>query len=419
MNFLIANYGFPPNPGVGGRRWVKFAKYLAKAGHQVHVIHATAEGAATSTWEDDANTAGITRHDLPRKYVFDNPHFGNNQRVAITHRIKQRVARSWYQATSNRRFYDQAFRWKEPFLALAENLIPQHNIEIVVATGAPFYLLEYGAILRSRHPQLRLLCDLRDPWFGAINYGMAGLEGKRLDTEKQIFRFVCEHADWVTAPNPTILESQSVSGTTIPESKRYVLSHAFDDDDLPTDCSAAVPDDDVVRIVYGGAIYGKSQPVFDSICRGLDHMREVDPDFYQHVQFDLYINDRLPSELVQRHGQRLHVIDQIGSEIHKKVRDADWSMLLAAGHYKDAMTTKFFEFGRSGTPFLVFGESGELMDAVEKNSLGVCLETSRLGQEPGVLLDTLRNGFQPNSAYFDAHCYQSRTDELTRLFTTN
>jgi hypothetical protein len=35
---LIICYGFPPFPGIGGRRWAKFSKYLSSYGFNINVI---------------------------------------------------------------------------------------------------------------------------------------------------------------------------------------------------------------------------------------------------------------------------------------------------------------------------------------------------------------------------------------------
>ena len=37
-HILIVCHTFPPEKGIGGRRWAKFAKYLSKDSYQVHVI---------------------------------------------------------------------------------------------------------------------------------------------------------------------------------------------------------------------------------------------------------------------------------------------------------------------------------------------------------------------------------------------
>ena len=35
---LLISYSYPPYPGIGGRRWAKFSKYLSRLGFVIHVI---------------------------------------------------------------------------------------------------------------------------------------------------------------------------------------------------------------------------------------------------------------------------------------------------------------------------------------------------------------------------------------------
>ena len=66
---LIISHTFPPYKGIGGRRWAKFAKELARRGHPVHVVHsAGSEDLMGSLWTDDADRPGITAHPLPQRY---------------------------------------------------------------------------------------------------------------------------------------------------------------------------------------------------------------------------------------------------------------------------------------------------------------------------------------------------------------
>ncbi len=69
MHILLACYTFPPALGIGGRRWAKYAKGLAQAGHHVHVLCAEAvPGRAGSSWTEDVKHDRIHLYPLPRRY---------------------------------------------------------------------------------------------------------------------------------------------------------------------------------------------------------------------------------------------------------------------------------------------------------------------------------------------------------------
>ena len=67
---LLVSYTFPPYKGIGGRRWAKFAKALARRGHPVHVIHsAGADSLKGSLWSADVEHPNIITHPLPQRVV--------------------------------------------------------------------------------------------------------------------------------------------------------------------------------------------------------------------------------------------------------------------------------------------------------------------------------------------------------------
>ena len=65
---LIISYTFPPTPGIGGRRWAKFAKYFALKGYRVQVICATNPFSDTSIWDRDTLSENIIKVFVPHKY---------------------------------------------------------------------------------------------------------------------------------------------------------------------------------------------------------------------------------------------------------------------------------------------------------------------------------------------------------------
>ena len=65
---LLCCYGFPPNTGIGGRRWAKLAKGLAQNGTAVEVINADLPKTGASPWSEDVSHPLITVHSVPSDY---------------------------------------------------------------------------------------------------------------------------------------------------------------------------------------------------------------------------------------------------------------------------------------------------------------------------------------------------------------
>ena len=62
---LIVSHTFPPSPGIGGRRWAKFAKYLHTKQLPLQVLSAFSEKQG-SLWADDVK--GIPQRHWMHKF---------------------------------------------------------------------------------------------------------------------------------------------------------------------------------------------------------------------------------------------------------------------------------------------------------------------------------------------------------------
>ena len=62
---------FPPSPGIGGRRWVKFAKYFVRMSYDVKIITAKRNKKSTiSNWiKDMTKLEGLVDY-IPSKYPY-------------------------------------------------------------------------------------------------------------------------------------------------------------------------------------------------------------------------------------------------------------------------------------------------------------------------------------------------------------
>ncbi|NNE54412.1 MAG: hypothetical protein HKN32_00230, partial [Flavobacteriales bacterium] len=224
---LIACFDFPPNQGIGGRRWAKFARQLAHSGEQVHVVKAApAHSNTKSPWTEDVNHPNIHIHELPRTYPEVISHFSGS----FLDKIKYRFALRKLRATFSGTIYDVALGFEKSFLEKARQLIEEHNIQRLICTGAPFNLPFYACQLKEEWPNLIYLADFRDPWITAQNYGMPGLSEEQMSVEKAKQDRIFQTADIVSAPNPFMLEEirNSSDHLELATCNFEVIPHCYD-----------------------------------------------------------------------------------------------------------------------------------------------------------------------------------------------
>ena len=175
-HIILVNYDFPPNKGIGGRRWGKLAKEFAEQNCIVHVIKADAlSDTDKSVWSEEVNSRNIFVHVLPRVY----PQILLTQPSNFFEKFQYRKALNAVKKNYKGTPYDISLGWETHLVPKLNELAKKHPIEWVFATGAPWDMLRVVAEWKKEHPSIKYWADFRDPWLNARNYGMPFLSPEK------------------------------------------------------------------------------------------------------------------------------------------------------------------------------------------------------------------------------------------------
>ncbi|MDG2247411.1 MAG: hypothetical protein P8L71_13735 [Flavobacteriales bacterium] len=407
---ILACFDFPPNAGIGGRRWAKLAKGLALSGVEVHVIKAApVKGYEHSGWQDDINSDLIHIHTLERTY----PEVVSHGPTNLWGKLKYRSAIAKLQKIEKGTIYDVAIGWKDAFLSAAEQLIQDEGIENLVATGAPFNILYYAAIVKERNPNINLLVDYRDPWLTAENYGMKDLSPERMKAEITKQELVFKHADMVMCPNEFLLEEIQQTGVQQANSSFKSLPHFFDPDDLdaylqPTNASA-----NQINLVYGGAIYIGLEETLKSLADALKKLKASSPTSIAKLRVTFYTPHQQFASIFDGLEDYVSFKPTIGKDFFTELNKATAAIILLAEHNKNYLTTKFFEYLPFKKPLVFMGAKGHTSSFISTHKLGHVLKDdfSNLGE----VLELLEAPLTDNSFSLEKYTLSNRVEELRAL----
>ena len=369
-HIILVNYDFPPNKGIGGRRWGKLAKEFAEQHCIVHVIKAEAlSDTDKSVWSEEVNSRDIFVHALPRVYpqiLLTQP---SNFFEKLQYRKALNAVKKKYKGTP----YDISLGWETHLVPKLNELAKKHPIEWVFATGAPWDMLSVVAEWKKEHPAIKYWADFRDPWLNARNYGMPFLSPEKKKEEEKKAESVIQCADVLSAPAMQILEHFS-SLNLIPSknTKIFHLKH-FHSEPRLTEQSFGFSSTEII-IEYGGEIYLDTEPYLEQLAKDLTKLREFDPALYERLNINFHSSSFNKIKAIFKHHPCVRISDSIGKKIEDRIAQAHWCMILLADHNKDFFTTKYFEYQTLGTPYLYLGASGEVLKSIEEENRGTSWE---------------------------------------------
>ena len=387
-HILLISHTFPPYKGIGGRRWAKFAKALARMGHPVHVIHsAGSEELKGSLWTADISEPGITVHPLPQRYptvLFKRP------LTSVAEKVMYRAWKTVLPLITKGNWLDKSILWHGQLMREAGALIERHGIRWVIVTGAPFRLFHYGVELKRAHG-VKLLCDLRDPWTWHDGYGQGSLSATDQAYERSLEQEVMKHADQVTSPHPSVVDHLRKSYPA-QAAKCSVLGHAIDPDELGQ--PLPLRGDGEVRLIYAGSLYGahEAEAYFEQLMRAFEKVRDGRPDRWPYVKLDLFITGH-GTEAYRKKLEARGMEDHIrihpplpAREVFKRIAESDGVLVFIPSFNKDLLGTKFTEIFWLRRPVIHVGDAGAVSAAIGSRKLGVSIPVERLVDElPAIL----------------------------------
>ena len=365
-HIILVNYDFPPNKGIGGRRWGKLAKEFAEQNCIVYVVKADAiSDTDKSVWSEEVNSRNIIVHSLPRSY----PQILLTQPKKFFEKLQYRKALNAVKKNYKGTPYDISLGWETHLVPKLNELAKKHPIEWVFATGAPWDMLRVVAEWKKEHPFIKYWADFRDPWLNARNYGMPFLSPEKKKEEEEKTQSVIQHADVLSAPAIQILEHFSSLNFIPPDNKKFFHLKHFHSEPKLTEQSFGFSSREIT-IEYGGEIYLDTEPFLEEMSKDLTKLRESDPALYERLQLNFHSTSFEKIKAIFKHHPCVRISDSIGKKIEDRITQAHWCIILLADHNKDFFTTKYFEYQTLGTPYLYLGAKGEVLQTIENENRG-------------------------------------------------
>ncbi len=369
---LIISYTFPPSPGIGGRRWAKFAKYLSD-NNEVFVLTTKDNSEKVSPWnkdilelENENKVVRIKRGAV--KYIETTPR-------TIIRKIFYRATLLWIKTFNKGNPYDRGTLIKSAILQEAISLVKKHKIKNIIISAPPFgYLVELLNI-KKQFPEVNMIADFRDPWTNnKTAFGFDVLASKRFLFEKEQEKKVIDGYDYIISVSEQMTNHFRALLDDDNQSKCLTVANGFDPEDNGIN---NITDNysDKLKFIFTGTLYNKTAYVYNNLLDYLIHLKKNDENLYKQLIFEFYGD--VPKDFEQK-ANRVETVKIGGkidmSEVYKKISESHICMLFLTRDLNYSRSTKFYEYLNLGKPIAVFGEKGETATYIEQNKVGYAMD---------------------------------------------
>jgi len=367
-HILLICYSFPPFPGIGGRRWAKFAKCLAKENYTVHVICAKNQHQHISLYTDDVKFDNIFKYPLPAKY----PLFMYMPPKTFLEKILYRIWLVYLKTFTKGNYYDKAILWEKQLLTKSSELITQYSINKVIVSGAPFSLLHHVVKIKQKFPSIKLYGDIRDPWTWG-SYGINNISKNKRAEEESKESLVVSNYDAVFLPVQPMVNYMKEKYKDS-ENKFILLPHAFDADEIPAGLQKNIIKENKIEFILYGTLY---QNIEKNIAFFIPLILNN-----SYIKLAIYSGEIAYKNMFEEKGllntQVVYNKPLPPKQLFEKVKNSNFVLIIHPYNPNaDGISTKFYEIIKIGTPILFIGYDEYIIEFIKTNELGIAVNPNR------------------------------------------
>ncbi len=416
---LIIGYYFPPNDGVGGRRWAKFSSLLAKKGVDVTVLTTRIYSHENSLWEKDIDSkVKIIRMDdgYPTSVL--------NNANSIGARIKYKLDITRLKKKYKGNIYDVSALTKTHIQFVVKKLVENKQCKNIIVSGAPFSYFTYVAELKKQFPEINLILDYRDLWTDSkYHFGgnvLATQGNDRFMYEQKNEQFALDTCDEIFAVSRDIQETLSRRNSNI-ASKTNVIPNGFDENDgfiapaVSQNGKIKAKDSKKIVINYYGTINcGVSYSM--KLLSALDAMINRYKDNIQiEVNFYGNTNKNFANDVANFHNPSLKLKNRVGmKEMKETALDGDFLLYIKReDELPNSFATKFYDYIRLRKFIIIMSPEGDVTNYIRSKEIGLVIDENKIdSQLHELFFNYLSSGVRFNSS---ADISDSSIEEISKL----
>lgn len=390
---IIISFTFPPQYGIGGRRWAKFAKYFARKELSVEVFTSPTYKVG-SPWVDDVSGVKIVEVESGFPRVV---RFGVS---SLLDKVKYRLELLNLRKEVNGNYYDHSSMWHVKLLPALKKADLSRTI--IIASAGPFSYLNDLLSLKKEHLSLRLVADFRDPWTNnRTAFGYDSLSKKRLQFEKwkeaevvKGFDLIVSVADPMTAYFQSLLPTEDAL-------KCITIPNGYDPEET-IENTLKIKKNHKLNVCFVGTLYGKT---FDSIrvfIKSLEGYEET-------IQFRFCGDMNIEAHDLLKNQTNVELLGKLKAQEAKAIIAAsDVCLLILTDDLTYSFSTKFCEYIQARKPIWIISKSGSTPDFVREHGIGFhSLPT----------LESIKQGLENIRTSFDTISYEGFNDSQFNLNT--
>ena len=392
---LILSYTFPPFSGIGGRRWTKLAKFLARKGWQIYVIAAKLDVEKNSPWIKDIQHENIKVYFIPTYY----PSILTKTPKRLTQKIEYHFWWNYLKLKNKGRVFDETSFFAKELITKAEEVIETQRIKNLVCTIPQFGMASIATKIKARNRSLNFILDYRDPWTDNKTFhGFEGLPEKRWKFEFKTEQLAIKNADWVVSSTPQMTGWAKQKAKN--KEKCITILNGYDFEDFDINPLNRKRVNGTLKLSYVGSLYPSLEYILIPFLKEIKSLEKKHNNFPFEINFYGRISDNYLGLFSE---YKLNSVKHHGLKNMQELSDiyinSDAFLMFSVKDHGFAFNTKFYEYLAFKKPIIHFGQSGEVSDFLEANNLGTGISPLNMEKLLFKVLNDLNYNFGFNHSF--------------------